>query len=156
MAYPPRLDLGQVYPCPVCRQGTLEALPLMDAFSCRFCRHILAANLNQQQVQIVDSSQPLTWQWERERWHLVRGKAAGAMSLMVGVMACGLITLPAALVWLSGWVFPPLQPASSLSFSELWAILTLCVHGLLVAWLVGEYYQIPFYLIVKMRLLRSR
>jgi hypothetical protein len=152
---PSALSLSDRYPCPVCREGTLESLVLTEAFACNFCRHILAANLSEQQVQVVDISQPVTWTWCNGQWALVRG-GAQKMSIAIILVATILILLPAGLIALTGILFPPLKPSSPLSFSMLWALITLIAHLMLVLWLLGEYYQVPFYLSVKMRLLYRR
>ena len=47
---------------------TFQAMPLMDAYACNFCRHILEANLEQQTVHIVDGVQPMGWRWLGWRW----------------------------------------------------------------------------------------
>ncbi|MBD0269899.1 MAG: hypothetical protein ICV77_16605, partial [Cyanobacteria bacterium Co-bin8] len=47
------VDSGSTYLCPVCRHGQIEAMTLMDAFACNFCRHIFEVNLEQQTVQVV-------------------------------------------------------------------------------------------------------
>ncbi|MDB9529392.1 hypothetical protein PN498_25600 [Oscillatoria sp. CS-180] len=150
------LNLSSSYPCPVCRQGKLEAIVLTDAFSCTFCRHILAANLEAQQVQIVDSTQPLTWSWNGEQWRLVRGENAEGFTRLVIFTAVVLTIVPAGLVWLSGSIFPPLEPQPHITFSTAWAVVTLLAHLTFVLWLVGEYYQIPFYVAAKVRILRRR
>ncbi|RZM77300.1 hypothetical protein [Leptolyngbya iicbica] len=150
------LSLDSAFPCPICRQGTIEAIILTDAFACEFCRHILAANLAQQQVQVVDSSQPLTWGWNGQRWQVMRGDKAQELSMLICILAVVLIVIPASLVWLSGVLFPPLTPTTGLPFSTLWAIITLTAHLTFVLWLVGEYYQIPLYIAAKIRIARSR
>lgn len=150
------LNLDEAFPCPICREGHLEAIMLTEAFACKFCRHILSANLSEQQVQVVDSSQPLTWLWNGQRWRLVRGENAPEISTLVLLTAAVLIVIPASVVWLAGELFPPLPPTAGMTFSRLWAIVTLGAHLSFVLWLVGEYYQIPLYLIAKIRILRSR
>jgi len=150
------LNLDGAFPCPICRQGTIEAIVLTDAFACEFCRHILSANLADQQVQVVDSTQPLTWGWNGQRWRLVRGDDAQELSMLVYLTAVVLMVIPAGLVWLSGVLFPPLTPSSGLPFSSVWAIITFAAHLSVVLWLIGEYYQIPLYVAAKVRIARSR
>jgi hypothetical protein len=150
------LDLNSTFPCPVCRQGKIQALILTDAFACEACRHILSANLAQQQVQVLDSSQPLIWGWNGQRWRLIRGNEAQELLALVLFAAASLMIFPAGLVWLSGKLFPPLSPPSSISFSTAWAIVTFVAHLSFVLWLIGEYYQIPLYVAAKIRILRSR
>jgi len=149
------LSLNDSFPCPVCRQGNIEAIALMEAFACEFCRHILSANLPDQQVKVVDSSQPLTWLWNGTRWQLARGENEQELSALVLFTAAVLIVIPASIVWLSGALFPPLQP-SAVPFSTVWALITLAAHLSFVLWLIGEYYQIPFYVAAKIRIMRLR
>lgn len=127
---------------------------LTEAFACEFCRHILSANIQEQQVQVVDSSQPLTWLWNGHRWRLTRTENSEEISGLVIFTAIVLIVIPASLVWLSGIIFPPLDSTSQITFSAVWALLTLLSHLIFVLWLIGEYYQIPFYVAVKVRVLR--
>ena len=150
------LNLESSFPCPICRQGSIEAIVLTDAFACEFCRHILSANLAQQQVQVVDSSQPLTWGWNGRQWRLVRGENTQDLSTLVYFTAAVLIMVPASVVWLSGQLFPPLKPTTGLPFSTLWAIITFATHLGFVLWLIGEYHQIPLYIAARLRIARSR
>ncbi|HEY9887937.1 MAG TPA: hypothetical protein V6D02_06010 [Candidatus Obscuribacterales bacterium] len=150
------MSLSDAYPCPVCQQGGLEAIVLMDAFACQFCRHILAADLTAQRVQVVDSTQALTWGWTGHRWQRVREAGERELSGLILLTAVVLITLPASVVWLAGAIFPPLEPTAIWPFATVWALLTLLAHLGLVLWLVGEYYQIPFYVAAKVRVLRLR
>lgn len=150
------LDLSDSYPCPVCRQGQIEAIVLTEAFSCRFCRHILSADIEAQQVKVVDSAQPLTWFWNGQRWRLVRGDKAEELTGLVIFTAVVLTVVPASLVWLSGAIFPPLEQSSQMPFSVAWALITFLSHLIFVLWLIGEYYQIPFYVAAKVRVLRLR
>jgi len=152
---PRPLNLNDSYPCPVCRHGKIQSLVLTDAFACEFCRHILSADLPQQQVQVVDGPQAITWIWNGERWRVV-GRSDGEVSAFVLSTATVLIVLPAALVWLAGVIFPPLSPSTQMAFPTFWAIVTFAAHLVLVLWLVGEYYQIPFYVAIKVQLLRRR
>lgn len=153
---PRPLNLSDTFPCPVCRQGTIQAIVLTEAFACEFCRHIMSVDLQEQQVQVVDSSQPLTWLWNGHKWTLSRGEKTDELSILVVIMAIVLTTIPAGLVWLVGAIFPPLNPSSRLSFSSIWSLITLLSHSAFVLWLIGEYYQIPFYIAAKMRMLRLR
>lgn len=149
------LDLNDVFPCPVCRHGQIQALVLTEAFACGFCRHILSADLPQQTVKVIDSNQAIAWIWNGHRWRLQNG-ASTEMSAIVLITAGVLTIVPASIVWLSGLLFPPLTSASSITFPMMWAFLTFLTHLGLVLWLVGEHYQIPFYVATKFRLLYRR
>ncbi len=149
------LDLSSIYPCPICRHGNIEAMVLTEAFACDFCRHILSVNLPQQEVQVLDSTQAIAWKWDGQHWRIARSGKQGDLSGLVVLTSILLIALPASLVGLAGFIFPPMNPAPRLSFANLWALLTLLAHAGLVLWLLGEYYQIPFYIATKVRLLRQ-
>lgn len=150
------LDLNDSYPCPVCRHGKIQALVLVDAFACDFCHHVLAVDMQRQQVQLVDSTQAIAWTWQGKAWRIQNGGEHRSLSAMVLVIAGVLTVVPAAIVWLAGMVFPPLSPTSWITFPMMWAFLTFLTHLGLVLWLVGEHYQIPFYIATKFRLLRLR
>lgn len=150
------LSLSDTFPCPVCRQGQIEAIALTEAFACEFCRHIMSVDLPAQQVQVVDSSQPLTWSWNGQKWRLARGENAAELSAMVVIAAIVLTLVPAGIVWLSGTIFPPLTSSAQPSFSTIWSWITLAAHLAFVLWLIGEYYQIPVYVAAKIRVLRFR
>ena len=150
------LNLDDSYPCPICRQGSIQAIVLTEAFSCEFCRHIMSVDISTQQVQVVDSSQPLTWVWNGQRWQLSRGEKANELSALVIGTAIALTIIPASLVWLSGAIFPPLEAGAKIPFSTVWSLITLLAHTTFVIWLIGEYYQIPFYIATKVRVLRLR
>lgn len=151
------LDLNDSYPCPVCRHGEINSLVLTDAFACNFCRHILSADLKQQQVQVVDSTQSITWVWNGQRWRLVNANRSADISAIALFVAVILVVLPAGLVQLTGVIFAPLPSSHShVPFSTIWACLVLVAHLTLVLWLLGEYYQFPFYIATRVRLFQRR
>ncbi|HEY9761980.1 MAG TPA: hypothetical protein V6D07_05615 [Trichocoleus sp.] len=146
-----RLDNSSTYLCPVCRHGEIEAMALMDAFACNFCRHIFEANLEQQTVHVVDSSQPMTWRWIGNRWQSVY-QGQWDMTLMLWVVVVALVIVPAGLVATSAYVFPPLEGSPGEQLPLYWAAGTLIIHLLMVLWLLAEYYQAPLYVSAKIRL----
>ncbi|MGD1860923.1 MAG: hypothetical protein ACFB0E_13240 [Leptolyngbyaceae cyanobacterium] len=148
------LNFYDAFPCPVCRQGNLKTITLTEAFSCGFCGHVLSADLAIQQVKLVDSSQPLTWSWDGHRWQLKRDEKAQLLSALVLLIAAFLAIVPAGIIWLAGQLFPPLTETSAIAFSTVWSLITLATHLGLAFWLIGEYYQIPIYLTVKIRFLQ--
>ncbi|MBD3880962.1 hypothetical protein IFO70_04255 [Phormidium tenue FACHB-886] len=138
------------YICPVCRHGQITGLTLMDAFACNFCRHIFTANLVTQSIQVVDSSQPMSWRWNGRNWQSVY-RDSPSLSVIVWLISATLIVLPASIVWLSAHVFPPL-PGSTLSwFSRAWIGCVFGVHFLMVSWLLAEHYQVPLYISTRIR-----
>lgn len=153
---PRPLGWHDAYPCPICRHGQVEAMVLTEAFACNFCRHILSANLKQQQVQVLDSTQAIAWQWDGSQWRIARGNKHANISGLVILTSVILVALPASLVGVAGFVFPPASPTPGIAFSTIWALLTLAAHTCLVLWLIAEYYQIPFYIATRIRLLQQR
>ena len=150
-----RLSLEEHWPCPLCRQGQLEALVLTDAFACNFCSHILSADIQRQQVQVVDSSQPLAWAWTGARWRSLQHPDT-RLTPLIWTAAGLLLLIPSGLIALASYLFPPLHPAPGLSFGEAWASLTFASHLLIVLWLLGEHYQVPIYVAAKVRWLQQR
>jgi hypothetical protein len=149
------LGLGDHWPCPLCRQGQLEALVLTDAFACDFCRHILSADIQQQQVQVVDSSQPMAWRWTGEGWRSLHHPDT-QLTPLIWIAAGLLLLVPSSLVAVASYLFPPLNPTPGPSFGEVWASLTLACHVAIVLWLLGEHYQVPMYVAAKVRWLQQR
>jgi hypothetical protein len=143
-----RLDFYGKYTCPVCRHGEISAIPLMEAFSCHFCRHIFTANLEQQTIKMADSQLPLTWRWNGRTW---TGGYREENELGWGYWIAGtaFVLLPTSIVGLFTYIFPPL-PDSSLSWFPLfWVGLTFFAHLAFLGWLVLEYYQLPISLYIR-------
>lgn len=151
---PRPLDLHAHYLCPVCRHGTLSELALMDAFACDFCRHILTVNLEQQTVQIADSSQPMVWHWDGRNWRSRLSRDPG-VTVFIWVMGGVMAIAPPLLVWLSVYTFPPLPGSPWAWVPGVWAGCTLVLHLLLFGWLVAEHYQFPVYVRTKLWLRRA-
>lgn len=138
------LQYEQVYPCPVCRHGQISGLMLMDAFACNFCRHIFAANLDQQQIRLADTPQALLWRWNGKVWRPQHHQAN--LTLSIWLIAFVLAILPGGLVWLGYYVFPPLPGSQGDWFPLAWVGLAFLVHLSIVFWLLLEYYQVPLYI----------
>ncbi|HEY9619003.1 MAG TPA: hypothetical protein V6C78_01475 [Crinalium sp.] len=145
------LSYQGVYTCPICRHGQISGLTLMDAFACNFCRHIFTANLQAQSVQVVDSAQPMSWRWNGRNWQVAYRDDLN-LSLVVWLVALVLVALPTGIVWLSAHTFPPLPNSPWAWFPLVWVGCTFLVHFGLVAWLMAEHYQLPFYVAGKIRL----
>jgi len=138
------LDFQGSYLCPICRHGSITGLTLMDAFACDFCRHIFTANLSEQTVQVVDSSQPMTWRWNGMRW-LSGAWQDGQFTALIWLVGGGVVVLPPLLVGLSVYTFPPLPDSRWAWFPVAWATATLVVHLVMVGWLLAEHYQFSPY-----------
>jgi len=131
-----------VYPCPVCRLGEMESLPMMEALSCQVCQHFFTANLEKQQLVMVDRDPPLIWQWNGKNWvgaHLQGVELGWGYS----VAAIAFTVLPPLLIGFANYLFPPV-PGSRLSWlPNAWALLALLTHLAIIGWLVLEFYQFP-------------
>lgn len=145
------LSYQGVYVCPVCRHGQIAAISLMDAFSCNFCRHIFTANLQNQSVQVEDSSQPMTWRWNGHTWQTTHAVSPD-LTITIWVVGMALVVLPPGLIWLSSHTFPPMQGSVWYWFPGVWLTLTFLTHLLFVVWLLVEHYQVPLYVACKVRL----
>ncbi|MCU0525444.1 MAG: hypothetical protein MUF72_11525 [Elainella sp. Prado103] len=145
------LSLQDSYLCPVCRHGQITELILTDAFACNFCRHIFAANLQAQTVQVVDSAQPLTWRWNGRGWRSTH-QDDPSLSAIIWIASLVLVLLPAGLVWLMAYIFPPLPGSIWAWFPGVWLGCTLGIHLLMVGWLLAEHYQLPIYIASRVRL----
>jgi len=144
------LGYDDTYVCPVCRHGQLSALTLMDAFACNFCRHIFSANLAEQTIRVEDSTQPMLWRWNGRNWQPATLIDLD-VSLLIWFVGVVLVVLPASLIGISSYLFPPLPDSSWLWFPPVWIGLTLGCHLLMVAWVLLEHYQLPLYVSCKIR-----
>ncbi len=150
---PLQLNASATYECPVCRHGQIQAMVLMDAYACNFCRHIFEANLDQQTVHVVDGVQPMGWRWQGWRWQPIY-QSPNDITLTLWVVGLALVVFPAGLVALGGYLFPPLENTTQINWSLIWALATLLVHSAMVGWLIAEHYQFPPYVLAKIRLQR--
>lgn len=145
------LSYSGTYICPVCRHGQISNLTLMEAFACNFCRHIFTANLEAQSVQVVDSSQPMSWRWNGRTWRFAYRDYPN-VTVLVWFISAVLIILPASIVWISAYLFPPLPGSRWSWFPMAWLGFTFGVHFLMVAWLLAEHYHLPLYISSRIRL----
>lgn len=145
------LNYQETYVCPVCRHGQIGAIVMMDAFSCNFCRHIFTANLRDQTVRVEDSSQPMTWRWNGRNWQAANGVNVD-LTISIWLVGAVLVLLPPSLIWLSSHTFPPLEGSAWSWVPSVWIAATFLIHFSLVAWLLLEHYQVPFYVMWKIRL----
>ncbi len=133
------------YPCPVCRHGTITAMPLMEVFACHFCQHIFTTNFDKQFLKMADSQLPLTWYWNGKSWKGIQRESA-ELGWSYAIAALAFLALPTGIIGLGSYLFPPL-PNSTLSWLPLfWTILTFTAHLFCLIWLIVEYYQLPIFL----------
>jgi hypothetical protein len=123
----------------------------MDAFACNFCRHIFTANLNEQSVQVVDSSQPMSWRWSGRGWR-VAYRDDFNLTLALWLVGLAIVGLPPTIIWVSAYVFPPRADSGWVWFPVIWCGCTFLLHFLMVSWLLAEHYQFPLYISSKIRL----
>lgn len=147
------LNYDETYTCPVCGHGELSLLALTDAFACSFCRHIFTANLDAQSLHMVDGVQPMVWFWTGERWRHNR-RSDGHVTAVVWSFALIIACLPALLVVMSNYMFPPIDGSGLNQFALIWTLATLLAHAGIVLWLIAEHYQWPWYVTVKIKLHR--
>ncbi|MDJ0510644.1 MAG: hypothetical protein QNJ64_15525 [Crocosphaera sp.] len=138
---PNLLNYYDAYYCPVCRHGEISTLPLMEAFSCNFCRHIFTANLDKQAITIADSQLPLTWYWTGKRWQSLR--SSPRIQWGYRLLALTFVLLPTSIIASGAYLFPVLPDSSLWWFPWLWVGLTFLSHLSCLLWLVIEYYQFP-------------
>ena len=148
-----QLSYSGTYTCPVCRHGEISAMTLTEAFACNFCHHIFTANLQKQLIQVVDSSQPMTWRWTGSTWKGTHQRDT-ELTFVLWVVAIALIALPPFLVWLSAHTFPPAEGSTGSWIPTAWIGLAFLSHLILVGWLIAEVYQFPIYAVVKVKLRR--
>lgn len=143
-----RLSYQGSYLCPVCRHGQISGLMLMDAFACNFCHHIFTANLQEQSLQVVDSSQPLVWRWNGQTWKMAH-QINVELTWLIWMMGLFLILVPAGITGLMAYILPS---ADGWWFPVFWTGLTFLLHFTLVFWLLAEHHQFPLYATWKVRL----
>ncbi len=149
------LAYHNTYLCPVCRHGQITALCMMDAFACDFCRHIFTANLAAQTLRVEDSVQPMVWRWNGRRWQSAN-QGDVDLTITVWVLSVTLALLPSLLVWLPSHIFPPAAGSRGHWVPGLWLGLTFAIHGMMALWLLVEHYQLPGYVMVRLRLQELR
>ena len=67
------LDLEQSYPCPICRQGTLEPITLTEAWGCDRCRQIFERGADTHTIGKLSTPyhRQRRWHWNGKQWMLV-------------------------------------------------------------------------------------
>lgn len=141
------LNYNEDYICPVCRNGRISTLAMMETFACNFCQHLFEAEISTQKLTLLDSQFPIIWQWYREKWVRINpdGVEIGWGYLILGIL---FVLLPTVIVGSTSYLFPPL-PGSYLAWLPVfWTILTFLSHLSCFIWLVLEYYQFPWRLYV--------
>ncbi|MEM8613068.1 MAG: hypothetical protein AAGF93_13695 [Cyanobacteria bacterium P01_H01_bin.105] len=110
-------------------------------------------NLASQSLQMIDSAQPMVWFWTGERWRHNR-RSDSHVTAVVWSFALAIACLPALLIILSNYMFPPIDSEGPNQFSIIWTLITLLAHAGIVLWLIAEHYQWPWYVTTKIRVSR--
>lgn len=142
------LSYQGVYPCPVCRVGQIQAMPLMDAMACECRRHIFTADIERQLLTMPERNPPLTWRWNGRNWTGARLEGL-ELGWFTWLFAIAFVTVPTTLIGLTAYTFPP-NPGSNLSWLPVvWTVLTFLSHLAIVSWLVIEFYQFPVWMYLR-------
>ena len=142
-----------LYRCPLCQQGRLSQMILMDAWSCGTCRHMFEWDAAQQRITTLDHSPPLSWHWNTRFWQ--RGQQPlHPLTWVTILFSIAIASLPSILIGVAGYIFPPLPNSPLAWFPIYWAGVALIAHTACVCWLLAESYQFPLYIGTKMRLRR--
>jgi hypothetical protein len=127
---------------------------MMDTLSCSFCRHIFSTDLSRQILRVEDTIPKSAWIWNGDRWSNSIARNAGITHL-VWFTAIFLWIIPAVMIGVPGYIFPPIGGLKWNSFSVLWGAATFGIHSLIAGWLLVEHYQLPNYIAAKITLQRS-
>lgn len=131
----------EVYPCPACRLGQIQTMPLMEAMACDACQHIFTIDPERQRLSTVDFSSPLAWYWNGRNWigsHVVNVK----LSWNHYIIAIAFVMLPPSLVGFSAyWAWARTANASLPLLSIVWMGLTFLMHLSLISLSVIGFYR---------------
>jgi hypothetical protein len=131
-----------IYPCPVCRVGKINHMPLMEAMSCEFCQEIFTFNIEQQQLIMPSRQPPLMWRWNGFTWAeaQLEGVELGWGYVLA---AAAFVIFPTFLIGIVAYNFPPEAENIVTWLPYLWTCLTFLSHSTIILWLLVEIYQIP-------------
>lgn len=151
------LQYESSYPCPVCRQGQIRCLCMMEAFSCDLCDRIFSSDLSQQSLKLETGRGPRAkqWYWQGDRWNS-KPQITGGLTVVLQFFSLAIVALPTTLIGLSSYMFPPLPTQESIAFPVIWTGLTCISHLAIVLWFWLNYCQISMGAIISIRLQRWR
>lgn len=131
-----------VYPCPACRLGQIQTMPLMETMACSACKHIFTINIYRNRLLMVDCSPVLIWHWNGKNW---TGAPVEGIKLGQGywLSALAFVLFPPALIGLSTYFLIPTSDISPSWIAIGWTGLTFLVHLILVGRLVLGFYRFP-------------
>jgi hypothetical protein len=130
------------YPCPACRLGQIQALPLMDAMACNACRHIFTANLEKQRLLMVDRSPLLVWHWNGRNWTGAHVEGV-KLNWRYWLIAIAFVLLPPTLIGVSAYALVTESGASPPLLSIVWTALTFLLHLALIGRSIIGFYRFP-------------
>lgn len=129
-----------VYPCPACRLGQIQTLPLMEAMACNTCRHMFTVNVERQRLLLADRTPALAWHWNGKNWtgaH-VEGRQ---LTWLYWLSAAAFLLLPPMLIGVSAYMVS--AEGGLPRFSLVWAGLALLLHGALIGRSLLGFYRLP-------------
>ena len=136
------LRTQEEYPCPICHQGKITRMTMMESFSCSFCQHIFTIDFDRQSLKMIDSHLPLSWLWNGRRWQSDR-QEQNDLGLAYLIFGLTFIGLPTGIVALGTFMFPPLPESPLAWFTPFWIISTFIAHLCCFLFVAIEYYQWP-------------
>lgn len=135
----------------MCGRGHLSQMVLMETLSCSLCQHMFSWEERQQRLDVLDVSSPATWRWNGVRWQ--RGPyPSQPITTATIVFACIVVFLPALMIEIASYVFPPLPDSPLASFHLFWAAAALILHGAWVLWILAESYHFMPYTLAKVKI----
>ncbi|MEM6251386.1 MAG: hypothetical protein AAF821_00560 [Cyanobacteria bacterium P01_D01_bin.156] len=85
-----KIDLGEVYPCPVCRhRSKIQSITLTEAFGCDRCQQIYVirdSGLGLEQLSSVHPYRRL-WRWTGSQWKQYSKIPASGWLILLAVIA---------------------------------------------------------------------
>ncbi|NEP76326.1 MAG: hypothetical protein F6K29_33220 [Okeania sp. SIO2G5] len=137
--------------CPMCGRGCLTHMVLMETLSCDLCQHMFAWNRRQQRLDVLDVSSSTAWHWDGGRWQQ-GAYSTQPMTTVTLVFAMIVVILPALMIEVASYVFPPLPDSPLEYFHLVWAAIALILHGGWVLWILAESYHFAPYTLAKVKL----
>ena len=136
--------------CPMCGRGHLRQMVLMETLSCTLCQHMFAWEHRQQRLVVLDVSSPAAWRWNGRQWQ--RGSSPNQpLTAITIIFALIVIFLPALMLEVASYIFPPLPGSPFEYFHLLWAATALLLHGGWVFWILAESYHFTPYTLAKVK-----
>ena len=134
-------------PCPICRQGAIAEMPMMDSLGCNFCNHIFViekeTNSMRQVMRMADTISTLRWVWNGKCWENAN-EVQIFTSRWLAIVGILLVLVPTAIASFAVYWFPTEPDVPLAWFPKFWAITTFFGHLFLVLSIAQDYIQFPF------------